>query len=174
MIIKKHKINDQIKAKEVRVQDSEKNQLGIMELSKALAMAEEQELDLVEITDKANPPVVRIMDYNKFVYEEKKKVKEQQKAQQQSTVHLKEIKMRPKIDKHDYEFKFKHIQKFLSKGDKVKVTLQFRGREMAHIDLGEKILDTLKTDLGDTIVIEKEPKLEGRQIVMIVAPNKAK
>lgn len=145
-----------------------------MELSKALAMAEEQDLDLVEITDKADPPVVRIMDYNKFIYEQKRIAKDQKSAQKETTVHLKEIKMRPKIDKHDYEFKLKHIQKFLSKGDKVKVTLQFRGREMAHIDLGEKILEKLKEDLGDTIIIEKHPKLEGRQIVMIVAPNKAK
>jgi len=127
-------------------------------------------LDLVEISPHADPPVCKILDYGKYKFDQKKKVRDAQKKQKK--FQIKEIKLRPKIDNHDYLFKLKHIETFLSKGDKVKVSLQFRGRELAHVEIGEKLFDKLKEDLKNQIIIEKEPKLEGRQMIMIVSPTK--
>ena len=135
-------------------------------------LAAEKELDLVEISPQASPPVCKILDYGKYKFDQKKRTQEAKKNQ--AKVQMKEIKMRPKIDDHDYDFKKKHIETFLAKGDKVKVTLQFRGREMAHIDIGLSILQKLRDELKDQIVVEREPKLEGRQMIMIVAPSKLK
>ncbi len=155
---------------QVRLIDDNAEQMGVVNTDEALSLAESKELDLVEISPNANPPVCKIMDYGKHKFDQKKRNREAQKKQKRT--QLKEIKMRPKISVHDYDFKKKHIETFLSKGDKVKVTLQFRGREMAHIDLGEAILQRLKGELEGTIIIEKEPKLEGRQMSMILAPAK--
>jgi len=155
---------------EIRLIDDEGNQLGVVKTDEALKMAEEKELDLVEISPQASPPVCKVLDYGKYKFDQKKRIKEAKKKQ--ARVQLKEIKMRPKIDSHDYDYKKKHIEEFLAKGDKVKITLQFRGREMAHIDLGEAILAKLKEELKDSVTIEREPKLEGRQMIMIVAPIK--
>ncbi|MDH5681523.1 MAG: translation initiation factor IF-3 [Spirochaetota bacterium] len=170
MIEKDLRINKQIRVPEIRLIDDEGNQLGVVNTDEALKMAEEKELDLVEISPQASPPVCKVLDYGKFKFDQKKRLKEAKKKQ--ARVQLKEIKMRPKIDSHDYDYKKKHIEEFLAKGDKVKITLQFRGREMAHIDLGEAILARLKEELKDSVTIEREPKLEGRQMIMIVAPAK--
>ncbi|MDH5681619.1 MAG: translation initiation factor IF-3 [Spirochaetota bacterium] len=164
------RINKQIRVPEIRLIDDEGNQLGVVKTDEALKMAEEKELDLVEISPQASPPVCKVLDYGKYKFDQKKRIKEAKKKQ--ARVQLKEIKMRPKIDSHDYDYKKKHIEEFLAKGDKVKITLQFRGREMAHIDLGEAILAKLKEELKDSVTIEREPKLEGRQMIMIVAPIK--
>ncbi len=155
---------------QVRLIDDNAEQMGVVNTDEALSLAESKELDLVEISPNASPPVCKILDYGKYKFDQKKRNREAQKKQKRT--QLKEIKMRPKIDHHDYDFKKKHIETFLSKGDKVKVTLQFRGREMAHIDLGEAILQKLKGDLEGSVIIEKEPKLEGRQMSMILAPAK--
>ncbi len=144
--------------------------MGIIKTEEAFRRAQENELDLVEISPNAKPPVCKILDYGKHKFDQRKRMREAQKKAKK--IQLKEIKMRPKIDDHDYEFKKRHIENFISKGDKVKVTVQFRGREMAHIDIGQNIMKKLKEDLKDTILIEKEPKLEGRQMIMIVAPVK--
>ncbi len=136
----------------------------------ALKLAEEKNLDLVEISPQAKPPVCKILDYGKYKFDLKKKTREAQKKQKK--FHLKEIKLRPKISEHDYQFKLKHILEFLEKGDKVKITMQFRGREMAHTDLGMDLLTKVKNELMNQVVIEKEPNFEGRQIIMIVAPGK--
>ncbi len=155
---------------QVRLIGDDAEQMGVVNTDEALSLAESKELDLVEISPNASPPVCKILDYGKYKFDQKKRNREAQKKQKRT--QLKEIKMRPKIDGHDYDFKKKHIETFLSKGDKVKVTLQFRGREMAHIDLGEAILQKLKRDLEGSVIIEKEPKLEGRQMSMILAPTK--
>ncbi|HEO65541.1 MAG TPA: translation initiation factor IF-3 [Spirochaetes bacterium] len=162
--------NRQIRVPQVRLIGDDAEQMGVVNTDEALSLAESKELDLVEISPNASPPVCKILDYGKYKFDQKKRNREAQKKQKRT--QLKEIKMRPKIDGHDYDFKKKHIETFLSKGDKVKVTLQFRGREMAHIDLGEAILQKLKRDLEGSVIIEKEPKLEGRQMSMILAPTK--
>jgi translation initiation factor IF-3 len=136
----------------------------------ALRQAREQDLDLVEVAPQANPPVCRIMDYGKFKYE--RDVRQKEARKKQSRTGLKEIKFRPKIDTHDYATKKGHVERFLKGGNKVKVTIMFRGREMAHTELGRKILDRLVGDLGETIVVESMPKQEGRNMVMVISPNK--
>ncbi len=137
-----------------------------MSIQDALKKAQEAELDLVEIAPTAVPPVCRIMDNSRFKYEQEKKEKEARKKQK--VIHLKEIRMGPKIGEHDYQFKLRHLEEFLKKGDKVKVTMIFRGREMAHIDLGRKILDRLSADISSLGEIEEMPKLEGRFINMVI------
>ena len=136
----------------------------------ALSRAQALDLDLVEVAPQADPPVCRIMDYGKFKYE--RDVKQKEARKKQSRTGLKEIKFRPKIDPHDYATKKGHVTRFLSAGNKVKVTIMFRGREMAHTDLGRKILDRLVTDLGDLAIVEAMPKQEGRNMIMVVGPNK--
>ena len=135
-----------------------------------MRQAQELDLDLVEVAPQANPPVCRIMDYGKFKYERDVRQKEARKKQSRSG--LKEIKFRPKIDPHDYATKKGHVERFLKGGNKVKVTIMFRGREMAHTELGRKILDRLVGDLGETIVVESMPKQEGRNMIMVISPNK--
>ncbi|MBI0028384.1 translation initiation factor IF-3 [Gilliamella apicola] len=166
-----HKINDEITAREVRLTGVDGEQLGIVSLEEALKQAEEATLDLVEISPNAEPPVCRIMDYGKFLYEKSKATKEQKKKQK--VVQVKEIKFRPGTDEGDYQVKLRSLIRFLEDGDKAKVTLRFRGREMAHQQLGTEMLDRIKEDLADLAVIESYPtKIEGRQMIMVLAPKK--
>lgn len=167
-----HQINEEIREKEVRLIDSEGQQLGIMSLQKALEVAEEKGLDLVNISPKANPPVCKIMDYGKFRFEQAKKEKEAKKNQR--IVEVKEIRFSPKIDVHDFEVKARNATKFLTSGDKVKVTVRFRGREMAHTQIGMDLLKKFAETCKEVGNVEKEPKLEGRQMIMFLAPVKKK
>jgi translation initiation factor IF-3 len=145
-------------------------QIGVIDTREALRRAQELDLDLVEVAPQAAPPVCRIMDYGKFKYERDLRQKEARRKQSRSG--LKEIKFRPKIDPHDYATKKGHVERFLRGGNKVKVTIMFRGREMAHTQLGRKILDRLVGDLGEAIVVESMPKQEGRNMIMVISPNK--
>ncbi len=144
--------------------------LGVMQVRDAINRAKDYGLDLVEVSPNANPPVCKIQDFGKYKYEQQKKKAEAKKKQK--VVELKEIKLRPNIDKHDLEIKLKHVQEFLSEGNKVKFTLRFRGREMAHLELGNQLMEKVKTFLGDAAKVEFHPKMEGRQMIMIVIPNK--
>lgn len=146
------------------------SQIGIVSTQDALRRAQELDLDLVEVAPQANPPVARIMDYGKFKYE--RDIRQKEARKKQTRVEVKEIKFRPKIDQHDYATKKGHVVRFLTAGARVKVTIMFRGREMAHTDLGRKILDRLVADLGDTAVVEALPKQDGRNMVMVIAPSK--
>jgi translation initiation factor IF-3 len=148
----------------------ESEQLGIMSLRAALAMAEEAELDLVEIAPLAQPPVCRIMDFGKFKYQEAKRQHEAKLKQKQ--VQVKEIKFRPGTDENDYQIKMRNLVKFLNEGDKAKITLRFRGREMAHQEIGMRQLERVKADLDEIAIVEQFPKMEGRQLVMMLAPKK--
>lgn len=163
------KINDQIRAREVRLIDENGQNVGVVSKADALARAEEAGLDLVEISPDAEPPVCKILDFGKFKYQEQKKAAEARKHQK--TVEIKEIKMRPGIDDHDYDVKMRAIRRFFEEGDKVKVTLRFRGREMAHQQLGMKVLLRVKSDVEPIAKVESEPRFEGRQMVMVLAPK---
>ncbi len=157
--------------REVRVIDADGEQIGVLDTREALAKADEYGLDLVEISANAKPPVCRIMDYGKYRYEESKKAAEAKKKQ--SVVEVKEIKLRPKTDKHDLDFKVKNIKKFLGKNNKVKVTLRFRGREIVYAHtIGRAVLDKVVAAIGEDGVVIQPPGMEGRQMVMMVAPNK--
>ena len=145
-------------------------QLGIIQLQEALALAESQQLDLVEVSPTAVPPVCRIMDYGKFKYQQSKKLQEAKKKQVQ--VQVKEVKLRPKTDEHDLLFKIKHVRRFLEEGNKAKITVVFRGREITHMNLGQVALDRFIEDLKDIAIIEVRPKMEGRNMFIIVAPKK--
>ncbi|HIG09090.1 MAG TPA: translation initiation factor IF-3 [Alphaproteobacteria bacterium] len=164
-----HKINNQITTDPIRVIDSEGNMLGILSLKEGIEKAEELGLDLVEVSPNAKPPVCKIIEYGKFKYAAQKKAAEARKKQK--TVEVKEIKFRPNIDTNDYEIKMRSVRKFISAGDKVKITMRFRGREMTHQDIGVKVLRRIREDLDTTVKIEQFPKLEGRQMVQIFAPN---
>src|SRR5947208_958242 len=159
-------------APEVRLMGPENEAMGIVSLQEALRMAGELDVDLVEIAATASPPVVRLMDYGKFKYQEQKKAAEA-KAKQ-TVIEIKEVKFRPGTDEGDYNIKMRNIRRFLAEGDKVKITLRFRGREITHQEIGMALLQRLRDDLGDTILIEQFPKLEGRQMVMMIAPGKKK
>jgi len=154
----------------VRLVGADGEQIGVIDTREALRQARDLDLDLVEVAPQADPPVCRIMDYGKFKYE--RDVRQKEARKKQSRTGLKEIKFRPKIDPHDYATKKGHVVRFLKGGNKVKVTIMFRGREMAHTDLGRKILDRLVADLGETIVVESFPKQEGRNMIMVIGPNK--
>ena len=145
-------------------------QIGVVATQDALRQARDLDLDLVEVAPQASPPVCRIMDYGKFKYE--RDVRQKEARKKQSRTGLKEIKFRPKIDPHDYATKKGHVTRFLKAGNKVKITIMFRGREMAHTELGRKILDRLVVDLGEAIVVESMPKQEGRNMIMVISPNK--
>lgn len=145
-------------------------QLGILPLHEALALAESQQLDLVEVSPTAVPPVCRIMDYGKFKYQQSKKLQEARKKQVQ--VQVKEVKLRPKTDEHDLLFKIKHVRRFLEEGNKAKITVVFRGREITHMNLGQVALDRFVEELKDIAIIEVRPKMEGRNMFIIVAPKK--
>lgn len=149
--------------------DAENNQLGIMSVKDALRIAEEKQLDLVEVAPQAKPPVCRIMDFGKFKYEQSKRDKEAKKRQR--IIQVKEVKLRPRIEDHDYEVKAKNAERFLKDGDKVKVTIMFRGREIVHTELGRKLLERLANDMKDICTVERQPKLEGKNMIMILAPK---
>src|SRR5436309_12472927 len=167
---RKERVNDRIRAKEIRVIDEQGNQLGVMIPQMALDLARERGYDLVEVSPTAVPPVCRIMDYGQFLYERKKK--EHAAKRKQKQFRVKEIKFRPKTDEHDYQFKLKNILRFLTDGDKVKATIIFRGRENFHQDIGFRILERLKTDLGESGMVEVPPRKEGPLLHMIIAPKK--
>jgi translation initiation factor IF-3 len=154
----------------VRVVGADGAQVGILDLNEALNLAQSQDFDLVEVAPQADPPVCRIMDYGKYKYEQAVKQKEARKRQ--SLVVVKEIKMRPKIDRHDYETKKGHVVRFLRQGAKVKVTIMFRGREMAHMDLGKRLLDRLAEDVADIAKVEVDPKVDGRNMTTVFSPYK--
>jgi translation initiation factor IF-3 len=145
-------------------------QVGVVSTQDALRMARDLDLDLVEVAPQADPPVCRIMDYGKYKYE--RDIRQKEARKKQSRVEVKEIKFRPKIDPHDYATKKGHVERFLKAGAKVKITIMFRGREMAHTELGRKILDRLVGELGDSVLVESMPKQEGRNMIMVIAPTK--
>jgi translation initiation factor IF-3 len=156
----------------VRVINHDGTQLGVLSTHQALSLAEEAGLDLVEVSPKANPPVCRIMDFGKYKYEQKKKAAESRKHQ--SHVVVKEVKFRPKTEEHDYQFKMRHIQRFLTEGNKAKVVIAFRGREITHQDIGRAMLERITKELEAMSVVEQMPRLEGRHLLMILAPRVGK
>ncbi|MDD3158713.1 translation initiation factor IF-3 [Anaeromusa sp.] len=163
------RINEEIRVREVRVTTAEGEQLGIMQVRDALQMAIEQNLDLVEVAPTARPPVCRIMDYGKFKYEQQKRDKEAKKKQK--IVTIKEVKLRPNIEDHDFDVKKKNALRFLEDGDKVKVTIMFRGRELSHPELGRVLLVRMAKELADIANVERDPKLEGKNMIMILNPK---
>ncbi|HYW11988.1 MAG TPA: translation initiation factor IF-3 [Longimicrobium sp.] len=168
-INEKVRVNRQIRISPVRVIDPAGEQMGILPIERAMEIAEEQGLDLVEVAPMARPPVCRIMDYGKFKYEEQRQAREARKKQHH--VQLKEVKMRPGIEGHDFEFKVRHAKRFLEEGNKVKLTMMFRGRQMAHPEYGRKVLDRVFQELQEVSKIEAHPMLEGRSMVMVLAPT---
>jgi translation initiation factor IF-3 len=162
-------INNTIRATEIRVIGADGEALGVIPTSKALELAEQQQLDLVEVSPTAIPPVCRIMDYGKFKYQQSKKLQEAKKKQVH--VEVKEIKLRPKTDDHDLMFKIKHVRRFLEEGNKAKVTLVFRGREITHMDIGRAVIERFASELQDVAVVESQPRIDGRNMFMIVAPK---
>ena len=167
---KHQRINREITAPQVRLVGLEGEQLGIVSIGEAMAKAEAAEVDLVEIAPLAEPPVVRIMDYGKFKYRESKRAHEAKLKQKQ--IQVKEVKFRPGTDEGDYQIKLRNLIRFLGEGDKAKITLRFRGREMAHQEFGVRLLERIRTDLEPHSVVESFPRLEGRQMVMLLAPKK--
>jgi translation initiation factor IF-3 len=163
-------VNDRVRAPEVRLVGPDGAQIGIVTIQEAQRRAQELDLDLVEVAPNAAPPVCRIMDYGKFKYE--RDVRQKEARKRQARVEVKEIKMRPKIDRHDYQIKKGHVERFLRTGARVKVTIMFRGREMAHTELGRKLLDRLTEDLQELANVESFPKLDGRNMIMVMAPLK--
>ncbi|HEY3884366.1 MAG TPA: translation initiation factor IF-3 [Vicinamibacterales bacterium] len=161
------RVNERIRVREIRVIDEDGTQLGIMPPPQALAIARQKGLDLVEIAATATPPVCRIMDFGRYQYQEQKRARSAKKHQK--IIEVKEIKFRPKVDEHDYQFKKKHIERFLAEGDKVKATIFFRGREMAHPEIGRRILERLIGELSDVAVAETSPRQEGNQMHTILS-----
>ncbi|WP_245759657.1 translation initiation factor IF-3 [Poseidonocella sedimentorum] len=162
------RVNDKIRAPEIRLIGAEGENVGVVHPARAMEMAEEVGLDLVEISPNANPPVCKIMDFGKFKYEQQKRESEARKKQK--TIEVKEVKFRPNTDVHDYGVKMRNVMKFLENGDKVKVTLRFRGREMAHQNLGRNLLERVAEDVKEIGKIENMPRMEGRQMVMMIGP----
>jgi translation initiation factor IF-3 len=165
-----HQINGEITASEVRLTGADGQPVGVVTLKDAIHAAEIANLDLVEISPNAEPPVCRVMDYGKYIFEKSKKDKEQRQKNKQ--IQLKEIKFRPGTDEGDYQVKLRNLNRFIEDGNKVKVTLRFRGREMAHQSLGTKLLNRIKEDLAELTNVESFPSMEGRQMVMVLAPKK--
>lgn len=163
------KINEEIRAREVRVTSSTGEQLGIMATRDALRLASEQQLDLVEVAPMGKPPVCRIMDFGKYRYEQQKRDKEAKKKQKVVTV--KEVKLRPNIEQHDFSVKLKNAIRFIEDGDKVKVTIMFRGRELSHPELGREVLLKMAAELKDLVTVERDPRLEGKNMIMILSPK---
>jgi translation initiation factor IF-3 len=163
------RVNEEIRAREVQLIDQNGGNRGVVETRIALDLATEAGLDLVEISPNTTPPVCKILDYGKYKYQAQKKAAEARKKQK--IVEVKEIKLRPMIDDHDYDVKMRAMRRFFEDGDKVKVTLRFRGREMAHQELGTKLLDRVRDDLATLAKVEMEPRFEGRQMVMVLAPR---
>jgi len=162
-------VNKQIRISPVRVIANDGEQLGVLSIDEAIAAAQARGLDLVEVAPLARPPVVKIMDYGKFKFEQAKAARAAKKKQH--VIHLKEVKYRPGIDDHDFAFKTRHAREFLEDGNKVKVTMMYRGRQMAHIELGRGVLDRVAEQLKDISKVEQEPKLEGRNMSMVLAPK---
>ncbi len=165
------RINSAITSLKVRLVDADGEMMGVVVLSKALELAEESGLDLVEVSPNADPPVCKILDYGKYKYEQQKKANEARKKQK--TVDVKEVKMSPRIEKNDYDVKMRNARRFLEDGNKVKVSMRFRGREMAHQNIGRDIFDNVKSELEELASVELHPKFEGRQMIMILAPRVA-
>jgi len=163
------RINEEIRSREVQLIDSTGDNKGVVDFQTAMSMAEAAGLDLVEIAPNSSPPVCKILDYGKYKYQAQKKAAEARKKQK--IVEVKEIKLRPMIDDHDYDVKMRSMRRFFEEGDKVKITLRFRGREMAHQELGFKLLDRVKADVGPMAKVESEPRFEGRQMIMVLAPR---
>ncbi|MEY3870181.1 MAG: translation initiation factor IF-3 [Microcoleaceae cyanobacterium] len=163
-------INENIRYSKIRVIDTDGGQLGILTPSDALRLAEEKELDLVLVSDKADPPVCRIMDYGKFKFEQEKKAREAKRKQH--TADVKEVKMRYKIEEHDYQVRLSQADRFLKAGDKVKATIMFRGREIQHSNLAEDLLKRMATDLQEIAEVQQSPKKEGRSMMMLLSPKK--
>jgi len=162
-------VNESIRAPMVRVINHDGEQLGIMAISDALKVAREASLDLVEVAPGSKPPVCRIMDYGKFKFEKSKKERQARRKQHHSTV--KEIKLRPKIEEHDFSFKMKHVRRFLDHGDKVKITVRFRGREITHPELGRALLERVVEEMSDVANVETKPRMEGRTMIAVLAPR---
>jgi translation initiation factor IF-3 len=162
--------NEEIEAYELRVIGDDSKQIGVMNREDALRTAKERGLDLVEVDPNATPPVCKILDYGRYVFEQNKRAHAARKRQKQ--IQVKEIKLRPGTDKSDYDVKLRNVLRFLEHGDKTKITLRFRGREMVHQDLGVKLLERVREDLNEVALVEQEPKLEGRQLTMVMAPRK--
>jgi translation initiation factor IF-3 len=169
-VTKRVRRNEEIDATEVRVIGSDGEQAGVMSLRAGIELAKEEGLDLVEVSPNAEPPVCRIMDFGKYLFEQNKKSQSAKRKQKQ--VHVKEIKFRPGTDEGDYQIKLRRLTEFLEIGDKTKVTLRFRGREMAHQELGAQLLARVRKDLEELAVVEQMPQLEGRQMIMVLAPKK--
>lgn len=167
-----HQINEEIRDKEVRLISASGEQLGIMSAKAALDIAAEQELDLVKISPNAVPPVCKVMDYGKFRFEQTKREKEAKKNQR--VVEVKEVRMSPSIDSNDFNVKLRNAQKFLGEGNRVKVTVRFRGREMAHTNIGEELLNKFAEQCGEVATVDKNPKLDGRHMTMFLSPKAAK
>jgi translation initiation factor IF-3 len=163
------RVNQEITAPNIRLIGEDGEMSGVVSVAEGMAKAREAGMDLVEISPSAKPPVCKVMDYGKYKYQKQKKAQEAKKKQK--TIDIKEIKLRPRIDTHDLEIKMRNVHKFLDAGDKVKFTLRFRGREMAHQELGAQLLQQIKSDLSDKIRVEHEPKSEGRVMIMVVAPK---
>lgn len=162
-------MNSDITADSIRLIDADGEQVGVVSVAEGIEMADEMGLDLVEISPNAAPPVCKVLDYGKYKYEAQKKANEARKKQK--TIDVKEIKMRPGIEEHDYQVKMRSVRRFLDNGDKVKMTIRFRGREMAHQDLGMRVLDRVREELDEEVKIEQFPKTEGRLMTMVVAPK---
>jgi translation initiation factor IF-3 len=169
---KEQRINEMIQVREVRLIDQEGTQRGVVPTVEALQMARSAGVDLVEVSPNASPPVCKLLDYGKFRFEQEKKLRESKKKQK--LVKLKEIRMQPKIEVHDLTFKTKHIREFLEEGYKVKVTIRFRGRELAHTELGRQVLDRVQEMLGDSFSVDKLPQMEGRMMSMFISPRSKK
>ncbi|AZV93441.1 translation initiation factor IF-3 [Pseudomonas sp. S 311-6] len=167
---KPNRINGEIRVPEVRLIGLDGEQLGIVRIAEAFRLSEEQDVDLVEIAPNASPPVCRLMDYGKFRYQEQKRQAEARAKQK--VIQVKEVKFRPGTDEGDYQVKLRNLRRFIEDGDKAKVTLRFRGREMAHQELGMRVLERIREDMGELCQVEAMPKLEGRQMVMVLAPRK--
>lgn len=172
MVGKEQRINEKIQVREVRLIDEKGEQKGIVATVEAMEMARRLGLDLVEVSPTASPPVCKLLDYGKYRFEQEKKLRESKKKQK--LVKLKEIRMQPKIEEHDLGFKTKHIQEFLNEGYKVKVTVRFRGRELAHTELGRDVLNKVLELLGDTFVVDKTPVMEGKMMSLFISPKSKK
>ncbi|MGH7861233.1 MAG: translation initiation factor IF-3 [Candidatus Dormibacteraceae bacterium] len=169
MAFKELRINEQIRSNEVRLIDDQNNQLGVLSLEAAQRIATEKGLDLVEVAPQASPPVCRLMDYGRFKFETIKKEKDQRRRQ--NVIKLKEMKLRPKVADHDFETKFRGVRTFLEQGEKVKVTIMFRGRELVHQEIGRRLLDRVAAAAQDFAIVERAPIMEGRNLFMILAPS---
>src|SRR5574343_512727 len=169
---RKHRLNREITSSSVRLNGVNNEPLGIVSIQEALRMSAEADVDLVEIAAQADPPVCRLMDYGKFKYQEQKRAAEAKSKQK--VIEVKEVKFRPGTDEGDYNIKLRNIKRFLEDGDKCKITLRFRGREITHQEIGMALLERMRADLADLIVVEQFPKLEGRQMIMMIAPGKKK